>query len=265
VRSSGPTLEVATPFIVQLRKLVSRRELRGLTRDLRPTIPQLAKLARRQIPFMEQARALSSCFNHVVIPWSNSTVISHDNESGIGKVYEETGYGLTGIAGESRSGDANGQYIRVGLGTGSNLIAPGDLPVPPGLAENVGTTLLPIQGAEPPFNSSAKTLMKPTVPCETQEPPDLRSAGAAPFPRQSRMASTSILSGPLANTQAAQLTRKYVAIYQDYQRAQQIEASGNVLRADKLMSDVMQRFRAYDRNDMPAYRQAIEKLSGAGN
>ena len=30
-----------------------------------------------------------------------------------GRVFEETAYGLAGIAGESRSGDANGQYIRV--------------------------------------------------------------------------------------------------------------------------------------------------------
>ena len=42
-----------------------------------------------------------------------------------GKVYEETGYGLTGINGESRSGDANGQYIRVAAGGGTNTLYPG--------------------------------------------------------------------------------------------------------------------------------------------
>ena len=123
VRSSGPTLTVATPFIHQLRKLVSRAELRGLTRDLRPTIPALARLARAQIPFMEEARALSSCFNNVVIPWSNDTIQSGaEGESGIGKVFQETGYGLAGIAGESRSGDANGQYIRIAASAGPNTI-----------------------------------------------------------------------------------------------------------------------------------------------
>ena len=40
-----------------------------------------------------------------------------------GRVYKETGYGLVGIAGESRSGDANGQYIRVLGGGGINTVA----------------------------------------------------------------------------------------------------------------------------------------------
>ncbi len=74
VRSTPETLEVATPFIYQLRRLVSKPELRGLVKDLRPTVPQLARLARRQVPFMEEIRAVSSCFNNVIIPWSNDTV-----------------------------------------------------------------------------------------------------------------------------------------------------------------------------------------------
>ena len=97
--------------------LVSERELRGLVADLRPTIPRARELAHRTIPFLEQARALSSCFNEVVIPWSNDTVDPVAPATvparAVGRVFEETAYGLTGIAGESRSGDANGQYIRV--------------------------------------------------------------------------------------------------------------------------------------------------------
>ena len=37
-------------------------------------------------------------------------------------VYQETAYGLAGIGGESRSGDANGQYIRVIGGGGTNTV-----------------------------------------------------------------------------------------------------------------------------------------------
>ena len=37
-------------------------------------------------------------------------------------VYKETAYGLAGIAGESRSQDANGQYIRVAGGGGTNTV-----------------------------------------------------------------------------------------------------------------------------------------------
>lgn len=262
VRSTGPTLEVATPFVYQLRRLVSKPELRGLTRDLRPTVPQLAKLARRQVPLMEQARALSSCFNQVVIPWSNMTVESNDGESGIGKVYEETGYGLAGIAGESRSGDANGQYIRVGLGTGNNLVDLTDLPG--GAGENVGTTLLPILGAEPSFESSARTPFRPTVPCETQEPPNLDSGGVGAAPRQTRSSGpSSILEGALAETEAGRLSGKYAEIYTDYLRAQQMQSAGR-LSGDDLMGGVMRRFETYNREDLPAWRNAIRSLLGGG-
>ena len=261
VRSTGPTLEVATPFVYQLRRLVSKPELRGLTKDLRPTVPQLAKLARRQVPFMEQARALSSCFNQVVIPWSNMTVDSNDGESGIGKVYEETGYGLAGIAGESRSGDANGQYIRVGLGTGNNLVS---LDPPADLPENVGTTLLPIEGAEPTFESSARTPFKPAVPCETQEPPNLDSGGVGDPPQQRQTSGPStILQGALAGTEAGRLSRKYADIYTDYLRAQQIQSAGRA-SGENLLADVMRRFEAYSEDDLPAWRKSIRNLLGGG-
>src|SRR3954447_53990 len=153
-RSTGPTIDAALPFIRQLRALVSRSELRGLTADLRPTIPQLAKLTKRQIPFMEQARALSSCFTNVVIPWSNDKVGDGSADAAgdpISQVYKETGYGLVGIAGESRSGDANGQYIRVAAGGSTNTIV---TPAPPGSGLTgplVGVSQNPIEGSEPRF------------------------------------------------------------------------------------------------------------------
>jgi hypothetical protein len=235
---------------------------------LRPTIPQLARLARVQIPFMEEARALSSCFNEVVIPWSSLTVPSNDGEpaSDIGRVFEETGYGLAGIAGESRSGDANGQYIRVAAGGGFNTIV---TPAPPGsgLSGNlVGSTTFPIQGAEPSIASSARPPFRPTVPCENQEVPDLRSGGVEPFPagQQSRQSSSNVLTSSVAGGEVGQLSRKYAAIYMDYMAAQQARAAGNALRGDKMMDDVAQRFREYEREDMPRYLKAVRALTGGG-
>jgi phospholipid/cholesterol/gamma-HCH transport system substrate-binding protein len=263
VRSTGPTLDVATPFIYQLRKLVSKPELRGLTKDLRPTVPQLARLARTQIPFMEQARALSSCFNNVIIPWSNATVPSNDGESGVGKIYEETGYGLTGIAGESRSGDANGQYIRVEAGGGANTISP--------LATNTITQTIggeqflsvldsPIIGAEPAFGSAAKTPFRPSVPCETQQPPDLRSGGPATVPGQARSSGG---SSP-ANSRVADLSSKYARIYMDGMRSQQLLNGGSYQRATKLSTDVAKALVNFDSKDMGAYKNAIDDLTGLG-
>lgn len=267
VRSSGPTLTVATPFIYQLRKLVSKPELRGLTKDLRPTVPQLARLTRAQLPFMEEARALSSCFNHVVIPWGNQTIQAPDGppgESGIAKIYEETGYGLAGIAGESRSGDANGQYIRVEAGGGVNTIT---TPAPPGMGPGapdlVGSTTSEIRGAEPGIDSSAKTPFKETVPCETQDQPNLDSGGLVPFNgTQTRQGSPNILSGALAGTQAAQLSRKYAQLYMNGLRASDMQRSGNFRKGNKDAASVAKQFLNYDRKDLPLYQKAIQALTG---
>jgi phospholipid/cholesterol/gamma-HCH transport system substrate-binding protein len=175
VRNTPETLDAATPLLHQVRRLVSKRELRGLVKDLRPTIPQLAKLSKRTIPFLEQSRALASCFNQVVIPWSNDTVDGGSSypHTPVGPVYKETGYGLVGIAGESRSGDANGQYIRVQGAGGLNTV---QLPATETSPPQVGVLQQPLLGQMPTIESSAKPDFKPDVPCETQEPPDM-SAG----------------------------------------------------------------------------------------
>jgi phospholipid/cholesterol/gamma-HCH transport system substrate-binding protein len=180
-RSTPATLDAATPFLHQVRLLVSKRELRGLVADLRPTIPRLAKLAKRTIPFLEQSRALSSCFNTVIIPWSNSTVNGGPGypHGAVGPVYKETAYGLVGVSGESRSEDANGQYIRVQPGGGTNTVV-----VPNAAAgtseQQVGVVPLDLLGSMPDIDSSAKTPFRPGVACETQEPPDLNAGEVGP-------------------------------------------------------------------------------------
>jgi phospholipid/cholesterol/gamma-HCH transport system substrate-binding protein len=187
VRSTPETLDVATPFIRQVRKLVSKRELGGLVADLRPTVPRLAKLANRTIPFLEQARALSSCSNEVVLPWSQDTVVPVDPADQYpntldprGRVFEEAFYGLAGIKSESRSGDANALYARVlGAGGLNTIEIPG---TPGGLGDQVGTLPFPLQGALPTLADSEKPDFHPEIGCETQEPPNLEAGvGSIPF------------------------------------------------------------------------------------
>jgi phospholipid/cholesterol/gamma-HCH transport system substrate-binding protein len=174
VRSAPETLDAATPLLRQVRLLSRPRELRGLARDLVPTVPSLARLSRRTPDFLEEARGLASCFNNVVIPWSLDEV---DGGPGyphpvVGPVYKETAYGLAGIAGESRSQDANGQYIRVAGGGGPNTVTvTGE-----GGETLAGVTQFPIEGMMPSIGSSAKTRFRPGQPCENQDAPDLRGA-----------------------------------------------------------------------------------------
>jgi len=177
VRSTPAALDAATPLLHQLRGLVSRAELRGLTHDLRPAIPDLTKLTKRTIPFLHQGRALSSCFNQVIIPWSNSHVTDPDFPTP--KIFQETAYGLEGISGESRTGDANGQAVRVEGSSGTSVIARTDSQTGQSLfgLQPAGT---PLQGGRPAISSSAKPPYRPDVPCETQQPPNLDSGAAAP-------------------------------------------------------------------------------------
>jgi len=262
VQSTGPTIDVSLPFIRQLRALVSPSELRGLTADLRPTVPQLAKLTRRQIPFNEQARALSSCFTHVVIPWGNDKVGNGEEDSAgdpISQVYKETAYGLVGIAGESRSGDANGQYIRVGAGGGENTIIGGAVP---GLGQTFGVTPFEILGAEPTISSSRKTPFKPKVPCETQEPPDLR-AETGPGPTQTRLpgAGMTIFDTPLADEELGDIVREYVDLYQRLQETQVAEGRVSARKSREDYADLVKEFEEFDDEQMPRY---LELLGGGG-
>jgi phospholipid/cholesterol/gamma-HCH transport system substrate-binding protein len=172
VRSTLPAIEAQLPFIRQLRALVQPSELRGLAADLRPTVPALAELNKATIPLLRQVRAASSCQNEVILPWSLDTVPDDDFPS-IGPVYQEQPKPLIGLAGESRTFDANGQYFRVSLNSAQYATTAGN-----------GRFLLtdrPPAGANPP-KPAQRSPLRPDVPCETQEQPDLRTREAAPPP-----------------------------------------------------------------------------------
>jgi phospholipid/cholesterol/gamma-HCH transport system substrate-binding protein len=174
VQSSGPTIDAAMPFVRELRGLVSEPELRGLTADLRPTVPALAALVDRSIPLYRKVRRAASCQNSVILPWSRQTV-PDKHFPAEGPVFEEAPKPLPGLAGESRSGDANGQWFRVLAAGGKNLVT-----LKPG---TFATTPEPLIGANPPKPKSRPPL-KPATPCETQQTPDLRSEAAPPPPQR---------------------------------------------------------------------------------
>jgi phospholipid/cholesterol/gamma-HCH transport system substrate-binding protein len=246
VRSANKALDFANPWIGQLRQLISTEELRGLAKDLEPTIPDLAALARASLPFLEETRELSSCFNNVVIPWSNTEIPNTDSDPPAAQVFQETAYGLTGVAGESRSGDANGQEFRVLGAGGINTIAPFNTP---GIPEAL-TGLVPgLQGIEPAKQSSAKTPFRTDVPCETQEPPDLDAGGAAPPPETSpASATTRGLPGQ------DPLIARYGDILQQISDAEQLEGP-DAPAAKQLIADALQQFTAWSK-DWAAFQKS---------
>jgi phospholipid/cholesterol/gamma-HCH transport system substrate-binding protein len=172
VRSSGPALDASIPFTRQLRGLVQPSELRGLVGDLRPTVPDLAALNKNTIPLYQQVSQASNCQNDVILPWSHDKIEDKDFPA-IGPVFQESTKPLPGLAGESRSGDSNGQWFSV-LVQGAQYaynVLPGQFIL----------TGQPLQGINPP-PPAKRAPLRPDVPCETQQQPDLRTKVGAPPP-----------------------------------------------------------------------------------
>ncbi len=213
-------LDAATPLLRQVRLLMSERELRGLVHDLDPTVEHLAEVAEGSPETFDKVRLFSSCFNEVLIPWQNMTVPATGHPA-VGRVYQEAAYSLVGIAGESRSGDANGQYIRTLGGGGVNTVTPGTpanvvfAPDPEGGPDLVGSIPFNILNSEPSINDSVKPKFEPSQPCEEQEPPNLgtrlggapsqetTSTGALPLPFEETMDEFEQLVTDLGETQEA--------------------------------------------------------------
>jgi ABC-type transporter Mla subunit MlaD len=178
VKSSGPTIDASLPFIRQARLLVRPQELGGLARDLRFTIPDLARVNHATIPLLNQQRALSACTSNVLNPFANTPVPDPDFAN---KPYDggqnnqpfkkEAPRGLVGLSGESRTGDANSPMFHVQLGTGPQNV----------VYRNEGDTFV-FQGALTPEGNRPRKpdhrpVFRPGTPCELQEVPDLHAAG----------------------------------------------------------------------------------------
>jgi phospholipid/cholesterol/gamma-HCH transport system substrate-binding protein len=232
VRSTPATLDAATPLLRQLRGLVSEDELRGLTHDLRPAIPDLARMTSRTIPLLEQVRPLASCVNEVLVPWSHDVVPDADNETINGdgstaRLFEELDYGVTGLSGFSRSGDANGPYARVLGMSGPNIVSIAG-------TDRFASSAVPLLGALPTLDSSAKAPFRPDVGCETQDPPNLSSGppGAPPDPVNA--------AGSQGLSFTPEMEERAAEIGEALERAQRLSQSGNRKRArrgESLLSD----------------------------
>ena len=172
-RSSSPTLDAQIPFVRQARRLVAERELGGLSRQLRRTVPFLARLNRRSRRTFAQTRSLARCQNQVLRPFAEEPIPDpdfpyHDRQP----FYKESPRAFVGLSGESRTADANSPYFRTLAGSGPTVLAStGEQ------GERLfGQLDLPINGVRP-ARPPSDPVFRPDIPCETQEPPDLNAPG----------------------------------------------------------------------------------------
>ena len=174
VQNSSETLDAALPFVQQLRGLVSQQELRGLAADLRAdgagprrSSSSAASRSTARSAARRAARTRSSTRGR----WTRCRTSSSRPRA---RSTRRRPSRCPGLAGESRSADANGSWFRVLAAGGKNLVT-----FSPGV---FGTTPEPLIGANPP-KPQKRPPLDGSVPCETQEPPDLRTNPAAPPPQ----------------------------------------------------------------------------------
>ena len=170
VRSSGPAIDASLPFIRQLRLLVRPEELRGLVRDLRPTIPALARVNRRSIGLFNQSRALSACQNNVLLPWAQKPIPNPEEPKIDGEpFYQQAPRGLVGLSSESRLTDAMSPAFHINAGSGPfNVVYTHE-------GENFIATAPTPPDATRPAKPDYRPNFRPGEPCELQEVPDLEA------------------------------------------------------------------------------------------
>ncbi|HEX5926524.1 MAG TPA: MlaD family protein [Baekduia sp.] len=185
VKETPATIDAALPWIAQARKLVSPAELGGLTKELKPTTVDLAKLVDGSLTALPQADLVAQCVTHTILPTGDVKIqdgqFTSDEEN-----YKEFWYAMVGLAGESQNFDGNGHYIRFAVGGGDQTISTGKY------GGNTGSKLYgrvndPPLGTRPAYPGK-RSPYNHTARCKDQKLPDLNGAktggadggGAAP-------------------------------------------------------------------------------------
>ncbi len=206
VRSSQQTIPETFPFIRQLRLLVRPSELRGLAADLRRTIPDLTRLNRRTIPLLNENRTLSACTNETLLPFSRTPIPTGEPgaepntastldfpfapDSSMQPFFKQGPRAFVGLAGESRTTDANNEFFRANFkldGVFEFFAPAGDFVQSPAL----GGRLLGLADPETMFRPAPpqkkvdipgsslqeyrRPAFRPDFPCELSVEPDLRA------------------------------------------------------------------------------------------
>jgi ABC-type transporter Mla subunit MlaD len=185
VKETPATIDAALPWIAQARKLVSPAELGGLTKELKPTTVDLAKLVDGSLTALPQADLVAQCVTHTILP-TGDVKIEDGQFTSNEENYKEFWYAMVGLAGEAQNFDGNGHYVRFAVGGGDQTISTGKYGGSTG-SKLYGRVNDPPLGTRPAYPGK-RSPYNHTARCKDQKLPDLNGAktggadggGAAP-------------------------------------------------------------------------------------
>jgi ABC-type transporter Mla subunit MlaD len=173
VKATPATIDAALPWVAQARKLVGPAELGGLTKELKPTTVDLAKLVDGTLTALPQADLVSQCVTHTILPTGNVKIQDGQFTSNE-ENYKEFWYTMVGLAGESQNFDGNGHYVRFAVGGGAETISTGKYGGANG-AKLYGRVNNPPLGTRPAYPGK-RSPYNHTALCKDQKLPDLNGA-----------------------------------------------------------------------------------------
>jgi hypothetical protein len=172
-------LGAANGVLDQAEALLAPGELPRARRALAPAVVSLARLRPRLVTVFDLLRPVSECLRKNALPALQSSVEDPPHTTGL-PVYQEFLHAITGLASASQDFDANGAAVRYHANFGHQTLTTGRLPATNEVIYGIADQ--PLLGSRP--RSVPLPPFRPDVPCETQDPPDLRAATAPPPPQR---------------------------------------------------------------------------------
>jgi phospholipid/cholesterol/gamma-HCH transport system substrate-binding protein len=203
VKETPATIDASLPWIAQARKLLGPKELGGLTKELKPTTVDLARLVDGSLTALPQADLVSQCVTHTILP-TGDVKIEDGQFTSNEENYKEFWYAMVGLAGESQNFDGNGHYVRFAVGGGSQTVSTGKY------GGNSGEKLYShVNNANPPLGTrpaypGKRSPYNHTALCKDQQLPDLNGAktggadggGGTPTPEPAPLVTTPSVTTP---------------------------------------------------------------------
>jgi phospholipid/cholesterol/gamma-HCH transport system substrate-binding protein len=177
VRETPATIEASFPWIDQTRRLVSKRELRGLAADLAPATADLARVTDRSLELLPQIDLAAKCARDNLLPTGDEVI--HDEFDNGSENYKEFFWTLVGLSGEGQNFDGNGMYVRFQPGGGASTVSMGDPSAATGPL--VGSSAAPVLGVRPRYPGTRPPYNHDT-PCYKSKRPNLNGPAAAKGP-----------------------------------------------------------------------------------